>query len=450
MRANLSAWGELCALGWAIGLALFTFLLFILTLVGLSFAVSLPIATAGSLAILLPFGIALYGQRRTSGVYRRTAGVSRRLDTIVLTVAALLVIARTLFVACRLAVTTPLARWDSWAVWAIKARYIVAEDYYKGYLHDSTSHPDYPLHLPFLEATLMKLGGPNWTWMSMLIGPAYLILLCLLFYVGLRRLYTHGTALSALCILSLLPLLPSEAASGYADTLLALYYGGAVLYLMLWWSQQQQIDAVIMALLAGAAAWTKHEGMIALVLVLCFYSGLLLYRSRPRWISLTRQLIPVWASGALFSVPWVVYMHSAQLKNDDYMPITIHTLLTHLDRLPVSISYMGGELINIDRYSIFWIAIIVTFIIRCTRLSSLGYVLCGFLFLQLMIDAGIYVFSTWQPFTQHIVTSLSRLLLQIAPAATLLLVEMCAGRSQAQDIAPPVVTGGLISNETAA
>src|SRR5581483_3868035 len=118
--------------------------------------------------------------------------------------------------------------------------------------------------------------------LAALLGPAFLAALLLLLFAGLARPHGRGAAALGVTALALVPALTAQSAGGDADVPLALYAGGAALYLLLWWRCRRPADAVLMALLAGGAAWTKKEGVaVAALLLLAYAAGEL--RRRGEW-----------------------------------------------------------------------------------------------------------------------------------------------------------------------
>jgi hypothetical protein len=253
-RYTAGSRAELLGLGWALGLALFTACYFALYLAGVpSGAAIVPalLVTTGGVALIVRL---IWSTRAGEAAPEDTGSHSLALGGLGL--AALQVA-----VATWMALRSPLASWDAWSFWALKARMFALGGPRPGYFHDPVTlytHPDYPLNLPLAEAALFRLPGNLSLELAALIGPACLAALLLLYYAGLGRLYGHTAAGLATIALAAIPALVTQAAGGNADVPLALYLGGASLYLLLWWRLRRPLDALLAGLLAGGAIWTTQ------------------------------------------------------------------------------------------------------------------------------------------------------------------------------------------------
>ncbi len=324
---------------------------------------------------------------------------------------------------------SPLAAFDAWSVWAFKARMFVLDGPRPGYFHDWTTlhtHPDYPLNLPLAEAIVWRAAGSLGPRLASSIGPLCLAALLLLFYAGLSRLYAPVTAALATAALALVPALPLQAAGGDADVPLALYCGGAALYLLLWWRLRRPADAVIMALLAGGAAWTKKEGLtVAIVLLLAYLIGEGLRRG-PELAARLKSVVPVVAAWGALPLPWLIFTLLTHPLGRDFLPTTPAVFLAHVGRLTYIVPIFALQMLDIANWSMLWALLIALLALALRRLGGSGYGLLLLLLAQLGAYAVAFVFSDWQPYTAHVQTSLSRLLVQTVPLALLLLVECTA------------------------
>jgi len=324
---------------------------------------------------------------------------------------------------------SPLAAFDAWSVWAFKARMFMLGGPRPGYFHAGATlhtHPDYPLNLPLAEAIIWRAAGALGPQLASLIGPICLAALLLLFYAGLSRLHGRATAALATAVLALIPALPLQAAGGDADVPLALYCGGAALYLLLWWRLRRPADAIIMALLAGGAAWTKKEGLtIAVALLLAYLIGERLRRG-PDMATRLRAVVPVVVGWAALPLPWLIFTLLTHPLGRDFLPLTPAVFLAHAGRLAYIVPTFALQMLDLSTWSMLWVLLVALLALSLRRLGAPGYGLLLLLLAQLGAYALAFVFSDWQPYTAHVQTSLSRLLAQAAPLALLLLVECAA------------------------
>jgi len=413
------ALAEGLGLGWAVGVAVFTSILFGLSLAGVPGAVGVypaALCTAAGVGLLVRF----VGAERRGPSWAVPEGRSVPL------LAALGITAAQVALSTWMTLRAPFAAEDSWAFWGLKARMFAGDGLPPGYFHDPTflySHPDYPLNLPLAEGTIFRLEGGWGEPLAALFGPACLAALALLFAVGLARLYGPTVAALGLTVLILLPMVPASAASGYADLPLAMYLGSAALYLLLWWRGGHRSDAVVMGLLLGGAIWTKKEGTAVAAVALALYgAGELLRRHgpiSPRLRRLGWGIVPALA----LPLPWELLLHGTRPLGRDFLPLTPMNLVGHLDRLPGIAAEFVLQMLSFAHWSLFWgmVGIVVALTIR--RLSWPGYGLLALLTGQLSVYGCSYILSSWGDYRVHIWTSLDRLLLQAVPVALLLLME---------------------------
>jgi hypothetical protein len=416
-RATVLA--EMLGLGWALGMALFTSLLFVLYLGG-----ALGTATTwGALALTLA---AVASGARALARTRRSGADVERGPGAVMAVGLALAMAQVAF-ATWMTLRSPLSYWDSWTTWGFKARMFALGGPPLSYFRDGNSsfrHPDYPLNLPLAEATLLRFGGPLGLPLAGLLGPACLLALLLLVYAGLSRLYGRGMAALAAGTLAWVPDLAHWAAMGYADVPLAMYAGAAALYLLLWWRQRRLVDTLLMGLLAGGAAWTKKEGMTIAALLVLVYAGGELLRRDARVAARLWSSVRVVLAALVVPLPWLLFKAITNPIGSDYRPLTPAVFITHMDRLPTIVLLVGREMLDLPHWSFFWVALAGLLVLTVWWLSPCGRGLLVLLLGQVGVLCTLpYVFSDWRPYTEHIHRSADRLLVQATPLALLLCVE---------------------------
>ncbi len=414
---------ELAGLCWALGMALYTSVYFLLYLFGLP----LGLASAPALAIAL-VGTAMGARmaraaRRSGDALDVPEGTTNHESPLVIAGGVgliLLQVGVTLWVAM-----ASLLRYDdAWTVWATKARLFLYSGPPPGYWHHQPyqSHPNYPLNLPLAEALCFRVPGPLGLSLAALVAPACLVALLLLFYAGLTRLYGRTIAVAGTAVLVSMPSLPQFAGYGYADVPVAMYGGGAALYLLLWRRARRRVDLLLMGLLAGGAIWTKKEGLpIALVVWL----GLAVTEAARRAPFRARLAPVLWATGAMLALPlpWLIFSLIARPVGSDFRPLTIAVFVANANRLPHIVARFAGETLDVSRWSAFWITLTALLVAAARRLSPRGRLLLAMLATQLAIYLVGYVFSDWRSYDDHIGSSLNRLMIQAVPLAVLVAVE---------------------------
>lgn len=430
MRSGRRPWypAEVIGLGWALGVALFGETSFALWALGVPWLAAIWPALALALVTLLAGQLWL--ARMRSSPTRAEPGAPAGLWALALVVAAAQVIR-----SAWNAVHTPLASWDAWSIWAFKARMFAGGGPPTSYFHGPVTlytHPDYPLNVPLAEAALLRLPGPLGPGLSYLLGPACLAGLLLLFYAGLSRLHGARAAAMVTGALALIPALPMQAAGGDADVPLAMYGGGAALYLLLWWRLRCPADAVLCALLAGGAAWTKKEGLaIAALVLLASAAGEAVRRRDGIWVR-TRHVAIMTLAAALFTLPWLLFTWSEHPSGRDFLPMTAVTLVTHIGRAPHIVLSVALQMLDFANWSLLWPAVAALSILCLVRRSPGAFGLMLLLLLQIGVYGLAFAFSSWQPYTAHVQTSLDRLLVQATPLALLVVVECASAMTAAR------------------
>lgn len=433
---------ETLGLAWALGLVLFTSLCFALYCCGVREDMTVPLALMPTLGAIVVGTRLLSARRRADdglGEPRYTsarpasdwgAAASQRSQTVrhlpIAMCGALIVVAAVVGHAAWLALRAPLSAFDAWSIWAFKARMFVLGGPRPSYFHALTTlhtHPDYPLNLPLAEAALFHLPGALGLSLAALLGPACLAALVLLFFAGLTRLHGSAVAAAATVALALVPALSIQSAGGDADVPLALYLGGAALYLLLWWRFRAVTDAVLMALLAGGAIWTKKEGLAVAALLLAAFALGELLRAGDAWRARAWNALRIVLCAVALPLPWLLFTRLAHPLGRDFLPLTAQVFATHADRLPHIVVWFSLQMLYIANWSLLWIVLASVVLLANRRLSGSGRAMLALLIGQLSIYALAFVFSDWQPYTDHLRTSVDRLLAQAVPLALLVTLE---------------------------
>lgn len=150
--------------------------------------------------------------------------------------------------------------WDGWAIWNLHAEFLYWDRSWTNMFSGSIawSHPDYPLLLPALIAMLWKGSGAVTPVVPVLVAYATLAAVMAVLYLALRegRPGWIGAAGMALAVDGRFI---AQAASQYADTLLALFLLLAVVFIQR--RRDGAADDVLAGLFAGSAMLVKNEGM---------------------------------------------------------------------------------------------------------------------------------------------------------------------------------------------
>jgi 4-amino-4-deoxy-L-arabinose transferase-like glycosyltransferase len=326
---------------------------------------------------------------------------------------------------------------DAWSIWAFKARiFYMSQTLPLSYFHDASklfSHPDYPLLVPLAETWAYSWMGRPDDWAVMALSPLFYLATLAMVAGALARVYGRAAGLAGALALALVPVLFVQGSAGDADVPLALMAAGSAVFLWRWLCDETAGRASRRALvLCGAftalGVWTKKEGLL---LLLC--TALIVVVAAWRRHVASGEPAAALRDGALFlspvlvvAGPWLAFLALDRPLTRDFLPITVSTLLAHLDRLPTICSFLGLRLLDVPHWNVAWALLAAVAVLGRRQLgrgSALGYLL-ALLVLQIAADGAVFIFSDWQPYTAHLQTSLDRLLLHSLPLAVLLLVAL--------------------------
>ncbi len=418
---------EIAGLAVALGLGLWTMSLFVLWWAGVPIVVGTLLSGLGTAAALVIGAVMLVRARASAGL----SVVGRSPATWGLVGLGGAAVVYTVVSAIVDALRSPNSAFDAWSFWAYKARLFEAGGPALAYFRDPLTlytHPDYPLNLPLAEVALSRVPVVGAA-LTNLVGPLCLAALLLLWYAGLARLHGRATASLGVAILLLVPAVRQQAASGDADVSLSLYAGAALLYLLSWRRLHCSLDLVVAALCAGAAIWTKKEGMIvALVLIvtyLMFDTGV----SGHRWARV-RHAVAFLAATLALPAPWLLFTFTVHPLGHDFLPVTPGVFLMHLDRLPTILSFFLLQMLAFANWSVLWLSLAALLVVSHRRLTADARIVAAIVMLHLLLYALVFVFSDWQPYIDHLRTSLDRLFVGVVPAAVLAVVEATGSLSR--------------------
>jgi hypothetical protein len=416
---------EVIGLTWALGIGYLTSAYFVCYIVHLSIATGIVLSLVISCLLT---GATLRGTRtrRPMTGHTQEARVYTYLRAAALCCAALPVVIMTW-----MSVRSPLAGWDGWSIWAFKGVAFAQGGPPMSYFRDPTTlhtHPDYPLNLPLAESILFHLPTPFALPLATLLGPACFAALLCIFYAGLARIYGLLFAAVGTAILTTIPIFVDNVPAGGADVPLCLYAGGAATYLLVWWTRGEIRDAVLAALLAGGAAWTKKEGLaIAVVILGVAVVYEVVARRRNHGVSFGCRIAALCTACAI-PLPWFLFVRMQHPLPRDFDPVTVTTLGNHLDRLPHLVVLVGQQMVTWGNWGAFWIVLGCAIVWNGRRLAAPGRALAALLATQVGVYVVVFVFSNWQPYDAHAQGTLDRLLLQATPLAVLVLLA-CVHRS---------------------
>jgi hypothetical protein len=335
----------------------------------------------------------------------------------------------------------PHGEWDGWAIWNMRSRFLFRGGEHWRDAFDprlSWSHPDYPLLLPGAIARSWTYVGRDST-----AVPATIAILFALATAGLlagvvARLRGATTGLLAGLVLLSTNYFLRHGAYQYADTPLS-FFILATLSLTILHARQPDSGTGILALAglcASLAAWTKNEGLLFL---LCWVAALWLARVLPGPRGKRGRSLFGWCAGLAPVAAILVYFKTALAsENDLTTALSAQKALAYLTdpaRYVAIARFFGKALFEFGKSVGPLLAIYWLLVGRSRQPSDRRGLTCCLVVLGLM-GAGYFCIYLLTPLdlVWHLKTSGERLILQLLPAAMLVVFISAAGLDSPQGV----------------
>ena len=326
----------------------------------------------------------------------------------------------------------PLDDYDSWAMWGMKAKALVAFGSADPALFASRGaaelHLDYPLLVPSLEAVAARaMGGfdPRLIHLQFLLfGVAGISAVCGL----LRPRVSPWLMWPVIAALAFAPAFLGQLLTAYADVPLALFVAAGLVAAARWSSEQDPRLLVTATVFFAAAALTKDEGTL---FVGCALVALLLATRRVRLVvasglAVEATLLPwqVWTAVHHIHSDTTNFLHVVGRQPAGVGPTVLHGLLDYV------LSVHAWPLL----FPIFFAAVIVA---AGTRVAVFAW---AWAVLALLGLAAVYISST-ASYSAYLSSSGDRVIDTVAIAgaalAPLLATEALDRRSSLSTITAP-------------
>jgi len=331
----------------------------------------------------------------------------------------------TIFIFCTL--TKPHGEWDAWAIWNLRARFLVrAGEFWRDAFSNQMawSHPDYPLLIPGIVALCWTMAHSE----SMLASAAVAFLFTfgaagvLIATLGILRGKTQAciAGIVLLCSVSVVV----NGANQYVDVPLSFFVLAALGLLCVQERHPEDLRFSFLAgLTAGLAAWTKNEGALFLVALIAARAwAMARYGNRA---ALLPQFLRI-AAGLAAPLAVIVFFKLRLAPGNDLLSRQPGQIAAHLADIGRWITVLEAYIVEPFRIGTFLIPIVLLlalywYLLRfkvepqdrpvlATILLTLGLTLAG--------EFAIYVALPGDPSWQ-LNTSFDRLLLQLWPSGLL-------------------------------
>jgi hypothetical protein len=105
----------------------------------------------------------------------------------------------------------------------------------------------------------------------------------------------------------------------------------------------------------------------------------------------------------------------------NYARPSLGWLVQHGDRLPVLARALEAQLTTVANWGVAWMLVAAALLLNPPLRSAGRAFLLWLVVAHLALLQFVYTFSTWVPYTDHVASSIDRLVFQVLPLALLLL-----------------------------
>ncbi len=272
----------------------------------------------------------------------------------------------------------------------------------------------------------------------------------MLFYELVRK--ADGPLLASVFTLLLItvPAFWTNATRAYADLPLALFLLGGAWLVSRWLAQRDLRDVILGGALLAFGVWVKRDGIMvwaAAATAVTAWTLACAIRSRTvNWRPLIGYVAP-----ALAVLPWWATVAWYHIVDPSYAPVAVPWLVHHIDRVSALLHALAEQLLLESSWGFVWVLVAAGVVLRPPTRHAPRALLLWAVVVHLLSLTMIYTFSTWDPYMNHVNSSIDRLVFQVFPLGLLilstairgdLLAALRAVRLPGPDTAGPSVTVG--------
>jgi hypothetical protein len=246
---------EKIALGYILGLGIFTLALFIGNMFGIPFRL-LPSSLILLALIFISLVITLF-VRGPNNIKKVLNNISLKKVFMKLTSYEKVILVTLLFLFCSslaLSIYWPIRTWDSLVLYDYRAKTFIAT----GFMADGIQRGyffGYPLMTSLAHTWIYLLGGTNPLFLHALFYISFIIT----FYFGCRRYTSRTLSLIASTLLAVYPPFFSHSLIAYTNLPYTIYLVLGLIYLFIWSTKKMQSTYLILAaLLIGLSTWVRN------------------------------------------------------------------------------------------------------------------------------------------------------------------------------------------------
>ncbi len=321
------------------------------------------------------------------------------------------------------AVELPIYGWDSFSTSLHNAKLF----YYDGSLKNlpHVPYPVYPLLMPFLFIWSSCNFGFWEDQLTKIFFPLYFVTFVLIYSHCLYKLINRKWALYGIFLLLSSNLLLFHAVMEYRDIILLYYTCSAVLFMIMWRKSREGGWLILSSLFVGFGTFTKVEGNPYLVVQLLLFMYILFHEKSLPGLAKTKLFLQYAFPCTAILLLHYVYKMSRGISTMAYASLNFRNPQETI--LPV-MKIFGESLFLSANWNLTWLLLCVSLVVHRRKvLKDVNLqVLLGGLVMFISIFLMFAIFSSVLSVHVNSHNTASRLILQIFPLATLLIVFLNA------------------------
>ncbi len=290
----------------------------------------------------------------------------------------------------------PVAAYDGWAMWGMKARAISELGGADPRVFASPAyerlHLEYPLLLPALHALPLQADET--------FSSNTIVLSCLAFGLAgliavwglLRDRVRASVLLPTIAAIATAPAFFGQLATGYADVPLAMLIAAGVVTAACWLVDRNTGWLALVTIFFAAAALTKNEGL--LFAAASYIALAAVATGRRQRVALSGMVV------ALLYAPWKAYATYHHLGAPDYdlsSSFNLPWVLERLDRGPIAAESLLREALGPDEFGLLvLLAVVAIGVTVVVGPRDLGFFGAGFAALSLVGITWVYVLTPYE------------------------------------------------------
>jgi hypothetical protein len=312
----------------------------------------------------------------------------------------------------------PYGRWDAWAMWNLKAKWLVKGNDWINVFSNEISHPDYPILVPLAISRIWTHKGFFSLFDPVMVAFIFFTSIILVEYGAISILKTSYQGKLAVILLTATPFFVIDSAGLCADIPLAFYFiTFCILYTLAQEFRSRKL-LVISGISLGLSTWTKNEGLLFSLGALSIHFVFSLYRlGFYIWLRdfyrICIGFVPLF-----FAMMLLKYLYAP--PNDLLSSFNLQIILeniTDINRYVVIFNNFTRELVYIGDWIIQVPIVLIFFAITMGHNKKQNFISLSLLSILIIMVAGYFMIYLLTPrnLQWHMGTSMNRLIIQLWP-----------------------------------